>query len=33
MELMYQENWETIKKRLVLLWENEILDRPCISVK
>ena len=33
MELMYQENWETIKKGLVLLWENEILDRPCISVK
>lgn len=33
MELMYQENWETIKKRLELLWDNEILDRPCISVK
>ena len=26
------ENWETIKKRLTLLWDNEILDRPCVSV-
>lgn len=32
MELMYQKNWETIKKRLTLLWDNEILDRPCVSV-
>lgn len=29
----YQENWETIKKRLTLLWNNEILDRPVVSVK
>lgn len=33
MELRYQEDWETIKKRLELLWENEVWDRPCVSVK
>lgn len=32
MELLYRENWEKIKERLTLLWNNEILDRPCISV-
>ena len=32
MELFYQENWETIKKRLTLLWDGEILDRPCVAV-
>ena len=29
MELFYQQNWETIKKRLTLLWDKEILDRTC----
>ncbi len=33
MELKYQENWETIKKRMQLLWENEILDRPMVAVE
>lgn len=33
MELKYQENWETIKKRMTLLWDNEILDRPMIAVE
>lgn len=33
MMLMNQENWETIKHRLMLIWDNEILDRPCVSVK
>ena len=32
MELYYQPNWETIKKRLTLLWNKEILDRPCVAV-
>lgn len=29
MELFYQKNRETIKKRLTLLWDKEILDRTC----
>lgn len=33
MENLYQINWDIIKKRMLLLWENEILDRPCVSVK
>lgn len=33
MGIAYQENWEVVKKRLTLLWENEILDRPCVSVE
>lgn len=32
MELYYQANWEKIKKRMLLLWEKEILDRPCVAV-
>ena len=28
----YPENWDKIKERLTLLWDNEILDRPCIAV-
>ena len=27
------ENWDTIKKRLNMLWNNEILDRCCVCVK
>ena len=28
----WQDNWETIKKRLELLWQNELLDRCCVKV-
>ena len=33
MKLVYQENWDKIKERLTLLWDNEILDRPVVSVR
>ena len=33
MNLVYQENWDKIKERLTLLWDNEILDRPVINVR
>ena len=32
MELMYQKNWPTIKKRMEHLWNMEIFDRCCISI-
>lgn len=28
----WQDNWETIKKRLELLWQGELLDRCCVKV-
>lgn len=30
--MLYKQDWETVKKRFELLWQNEILDRCCVSV-
>ena len=30
--MRYKEDWEKAKERLAALWENEIIDRCCISV-
>lgn len=33
MKLNYRDDWDIIKKRLTMLWDNEILDRPCVAVQ
>lgn len=33
MELQYKPDWEQCKKRLEALWDRELIDRCCISVK
>ena len=30
--MLYQKNWDKVKERLLAIWENEIIDRCCISV-
>ena len=30
--MLYKENWDKAKERLTALWENEIIDRCCISI-
>jgi len=32
MELSYKHNWPEARQRLLAYWQNEIIDRPCISV-
>lgn len=31
--MRYKENWEASKKRLTAFWEQELVDRCCVSVK
>lgn len=31
--MLYQEHWDKIKERLLAAWNNEIIDRCCISVE
>jgi len=30
--MLYKENWDKVKERLIALWEREIVDRCCISI-
>lgn len=32
MELKYKPDWDIVKKRLIALWDREILDRCCVAV-
>ena len=30
--MLYQKDWDKVKERLLAIWENEIVDRCCISI-
>ncbi|MBU8901535.1 MAG: hypothetical protein KOO69_02230 [Victivallales bacterium] len=30
--MLYKENWEETKERMVAFWEGKFIDRPCISI-